>query len=495
MEIRVENDAFRTLDGHTFRFFRALPLTRCVAIAGFLALVAACNSTNTTSSFDPSGDDDDDDDDGTTVIPGSCNDPAMFESWRSYAETQLAAYDVPGGAIALVCNGRLEFASGIGVTKLGGSTPVDADTRFQLASVTKGLAAAAAVSLEEDGLLTLSAPVSAHVSSPVWGSIPLEKFLSHSSGFSTAFDNGATTLAGQVAAAANQPLWAPPGAVFNYSNVGYSIAGQVLVEAAGKPFADIVQERVFDPAGMTRATMSVDEVLAGGNYAWGTEGGAAVAPNDAYYAGDWYGPMGGAWSSVTDLAHWAEAHLDGMSSLSPSGFENLRTPRTPTMWADDYGLGLEIIDSSPKIVMHSGSTLGYQSDWLIIPELGFAVVALINVNDFSASAYYPQDLTWNAVEKYVDNIDFPAYPQPGTPAELAGTYQSLALGSVQVIDQGGGNLAARFNGGAAIPLDPAFADSYYVQHPTEGEIDFNFWRPNGGPAQFFVSLYGVGERQ
>lgn len=461
-------------------------VTRLVATAALAALVAGCNGTgvNATGGHDDGG--------GTPVVPGSCNDPEMFAGWRDHAEAQLAANAVPGGAIAIVCDGRLAFAEGLGVTKKGGSTPIDADTRFQLASLTKGLAAATAVSLEEDGLLSIPAPVSAHVSSAVWGDVPLEKFLSHTSGFSTVFDVEQATLEGAVAANANQPLWAPPGAVFNYSNVGYSIAGQVVAKAAGKPFADVIQERVFTPAGMTRATMSVPEVMSGGNYAWGTQEGSPVSPNDVYYAGDWYGPMGGAWSSVTDLAHWAEAHfaVAGTSTISAAGFANLATPRTPTTWGGQYGLGLEVMETSPRIVTHSGSTLGYQSDWLIIPERGFAIVVLINAN----GGYYPQDLTWNAVERYVPDLAFPAPPQAGTIDECVGSYDSLALGSVQIVDDGGA-LAARFGGGAPQPLIPSYGDSWYVNHPTQGEIDLTFWRPNGGQAEYIVSLWGVGRRQ
>ena len=68
---------------------------------------------------------------------------------------------------------------------------------------------------------------------------------------------------------AEQPLWSPPGVLYNYSNLGMSLAGLVLQEATGKKFADLVETRIFNPAGMDGASMHATVVESTGNFAYG----------------------------------------------------------------------------------------------------------------------------------------------------------------------------------------------------------------------------------
>ncbi len=443
-------------------------------------------------------DDSPDDDDGPGNDDGPAADgcPGGDAAWDEVvasAESMLAAEGIPGAAIAVVCNGQLAHAAGIGVRSTDAPDPVTSQTRFQLASLTKMFTGAAGVALSEAGTVDLNTPISGVLPTVGYGNVTLHQLLTHTASYPTEFaqvmSNDLLTV---VLDNGTQAMWAPPGAVWNYSNPGYAVAGAVLEQASGVPFADLIESEIFEPAAMTRATMRVQTVLAEGDYAYGHEMGAGpIAPDGSYFETGSYGPMGGAWGSVEDLAHWGEVHLQGGGAvLSEAGLASLTQFHTQTTSADHgYGYGVFVEDYfDPRVLSHGGSSPGFVSDWRVIPELGFGAFVILN-GDWA----YPGDLSDLIVDSYVD-LGWQGYEDEPTLADLVGTYvDTNELGTVTITDDGG-QLVANFGGSSQV-MTPYGADTFGVFHPALGyEIQVTFWRGAGPQAEYLVSIWGIGTR-
>ncbi|MGE0784599.1 MAG: serine hydrolase [Sandaracinaceae bacterium] len=421
---------------------------------------------------------------------------ATFATLVSEMRAALETNGVPGGAIAVVCGEQVAFVEAIGVRRRGGTDPVTRQTRFQWASSTKMLTAATAVALAEERIVELDAPLSTYLDVG-FGDITLRQLLSHTAGFPTDFDTFDPDLATLIAANREMRMWAPPGAVWNYSNPGFSVAGRALEAASGRPFAELVSTRVLAPAGM-QATLSTPTVMAG-DFAYGhtTDPSypAPIAPDGAYFHTTYYGPMGGVWGSIDDFARWLEVHVrDDGSVLSHDALTSMRTAHTRTTYpGTSYGYGMFVEASTPTLIHHGGSAPGFLAEWYAAPEAGFGIAILVNSDAWSPSAFAD-----SAVSRFID-VRYDAIEVPEGDASWAhyvGAYDDpIHFGRVTVTSEGG-HLYARFSarGDQRVELTPYWGDAYETQLAGDW-LDVNFWRD--GPsddASYLVSLWGVARR-
>jgi CubicO group peptidase (beta-lactamase class C family) len=474
-------------------------MSRCLYFG--IALLCACAAPG--SSFD--------DDDAAPSTPLCQDQVATFEAVVGFMADELEAAGVPGGSLAIVCEGQLAFSAGLGVRERGSEMSVGPETRFQIASVTKMFTAAAGMTLVEDGTLSLHAPVSdvlptINTEAPFGTPASLHHLLSHTAGYPTQFPGGVFTsseLATYFENNRDQPLWSPPGAAYNYSNLGMALAGLALETAAGEPFGDLVEQRVFMPAEMGRATLSVDTVMSDEDYARGHSGDATaeavIQPDGSYYHTGYYGPMGGAWASAEDLARWAAVQLaDGGVVMSSASMDLITTPHTPTGRSPTqaYGYGL-FMDSlyGTTTRSHSGSVGGYLTDWKLVPQAEFAVVVTVN-----ADWYWPGAVTDHALDAFGvrGDLDTSLYTyDPGEWGDLVGTYQDDNVYGTIVVTETASGLEADFvDRGFSSPLSPVFNQTFYYEDAERGmSYALVFWREaETGPTTYVVSLRGVGIR-
>lgn len=396
------------------------------------------------------------------------------------------------GALAIVCQSKRVFAKGFG-------KGVTETTRFQIASITKVLTATLALRMAERGKIKLDEPVRDQITfldgqSPYARPFTWAELLSHSSGFPTGFDDENLDLEPRIRSHAHDPLWSPPGAVFNYSNEGYAVAGLGLQLAAGEPFAGMIQREVFANAGMTGASMDAAAVEKDGNFAVGKSSDGDVKPTDGYLASTYYGPMGGAWVSSKDLAKFAQTLIAGGGTLlSKDALATMTTPRVDGFPGARYGLGLEITDHGGVTTWsHSGGVAGFGSYMSIAPSEGFAYVMMI------ASDEAWVDLEKDAFHAFTGKtLADPAVeaPQPSDAADVKGDYDSVTLGKLTVRDATGGGLelfSAKDN--KAVALTPTHARDVYGFTASDGYPDEATFRRVSGTVKFLVTGLGVGSR-
>jgi CubicO group peptidase (beta-lactamase class C family) len=201
--------------------------------------------------------------------------PAVVVAGDSAPTFSIAArmehYKVPGVSVAVIHDGKIEWAKGYGAREVGGTDSVTASTRFQAASISKPVAATAALRLVEEGRLELDANVNDALKS--WRvpdneftakqPVTLREILSHTAGLTVhgfpgyavgekvpstvdVLDGKGNTDAVRVDTV--------PGAMWRYSGGGYTVAQLLVHDVTGEPFVAAMQRLVLDPLGMKQST-------------------------------------------------------------------------------------------------------------------------------------------------------------------------------------------------------------------------------------------------
>lgn len=406
---------------------------------------------------------------------------------RSLAE-RMQALHVPGVAIAVVRRGQLDWSRGYGVTGSGG-LPVSGRTLFQAGSVSKPVAAVAALALVQRGKLSLDAPANAVLRSwqlpeTQWTQatpVTLRRLLSHTAGTSVhgfqgyaAGENLPTlqqVLDGQPPAT-SPPVRVvePPGGAYRYSGGGYSIAQQMMIDATNVPFAQIAARELFRPLGMSRSSFLQPLPAAAGPVAQPHDekgeplpGGAHVYPELA---------AAGLWTTAEDLARFViEIQRSAAGRGRVLAAATAREMLTPG--AGSWGLGFKITGSAATTAFfHDGSNAGYKATLVGHPGSGDGAVILTNGDQ---GYQLGQEILRGIAVAYGWSDYRPAQRREvALPAlqllPYAGTFAITGLGEFE-IRAAGGKLELEIRKGQVMRLIPAAARSFFT---TEQDIVANF---------------------
>ena len=192
-----------------------------------------------------------------------------FDALTAWLEEWMTRLDVPGATVG-VFQGSEVRSNGLGVADIRTNEPVRPDTVFQLASLTKIFTASGIVAAASNAGLDLSAPIAAWypsfaVSDPtVTETATMTHLLSHSAGWADMLephsDSATDTLAHYVEQMASFPQITQPGALFNYSNSSYLLAGHILATVTGEPYETSVKNLVLSPLGLTHTGFERDDL-------------------------------------------------------------------------------------------------------------------------------------------------------------------------------------------------------------------------------------------
>jgi len=422
-------------------------------------------------------------------------------------EETMAATGVPGVQVGVVHDGQVVFAKGYGVAEAGTDRPVTPETVFQLASVSKPIGATAVAAVVGRGDLAWDQPVVTELpdfqlsSEYVTQNVTVADLYSHRSGLPG--DTGGNDLetigydqASIIPRLRELPL-APFRATYSYSNFGLTVGGLAAAAAYGAPFAQMAQEVLFGPAGMTSTSFSHDEfaqrtdtarlhVLRDGVFTTGFERNA-----------DAQAPAGGASSNVVDLNRWmllqlAGGELDGQQIVDAEALAETKRShinQDPAAEVDrpitGYGLGWNLNQSivEPSLVewSHSGAfTVGTGTAHSMYPELDLGVVVLTNAQPTGAAeaiiATYVDTLLhgepsadWTSLYGGSFSpllspppLERPAAPVPARDASAyVGTYANAYFGDVVVRSGAEGLEMVMGPGGATVfRLEPYDGDQF-----------------------------------
>jgi CubicO group peptidase (beta-lactamase class C family) len=359
---------------------------------------------------------------------------------RRHAAPLVESGATPCVVVGILHEGRREHYA-FGTFSEGDPRVPDADTLFEIGSITKVFTATLLAEGARRDELALDDPLSRHlpegVDPPTFEGVEptLAQLAEHTAGLPPLPANfGATTLADPYADYDEEKLWAyldglqlarKPGERYAYSNLGAGLLGTLVARAAGMSYADLIRERITGPLGMPDTVIELDDEQRA-RFAPPHSAGGRPSTNWRFQA---LAGAGALRSTASDLLTFSAVQLD--PDDSPLG-EAIRTthqiradpPDDPTYVA----LGWHVAGDRSTLV-HAGGTNGYRSAIYVSPPLDLAVVVLTNAT---------VEQTSHAAEKIVQSIAGmnPAPVEMRATADLtpeqlgriAGAYVSPAFG-------------------------------------------------------------------
>lgn len=316
-----------------------------------------------------------------------------------------------GIAVAVVKDGKLLHAKGYGVKSIKNKKKIDKHTLFAIASNSKAFTAAALAILVDEGKLSWEDKVVDHVSEfkmyndYVTANFTILDLLTHRSGLGLGagdlmiFPDGADfTITDVLHSFQYQKTVSAFRTKFDYDNLLYIVAGEVVARVSGLSWVDFVQSRIFAPLEMNNSVATNSRLKENANLALPHDSEGDHIKQLPTYDCELVAAAGGIYASVDDLSKWMLMQLDRGkygSDLSKElfsekqqnqmwkphtnlGFTTKPNPRTHTHFAA-YGLGWSLRDIKGKIIIsHTGGLPGMLSKTVLVPELNLGIVVLTN---------------------------------------------------------------------------------------------------------------------
>jgi N-acyl-D-amino-acid deacylase len=382
----------------------------------------------------------------TTLITTGMYVPGL-SSYDRILTQLMTRWKIPGGSIAVVKEGRLVLARGYGLANLECNEPVEPESLFRIASISKPITSVAILKLVEEGKLDIDAKVFSLLDQfkPAIGKtvdtriydITVRQLLQHTGGWNreqsfdpmfisqriiqemgTASPTSSETI---IQFMLGQPLDFDPGSQYAYSNFGYCILGRLIEKVTGQTYYDYVRSKILEPAGIRH--MRLGHSLSNNRYENEVcyydydsapmvrsvfPGTSELVPNP--YGGFYLEAMdahGGWISSTIDLVRFVTALDTAMpSAVLKSETIALMTSRPAsylcTETSDYYGMGWNIqVKNGTNIWWHDGSLSG-TSALLVRTSGGLAWAALFNTRPKDTVVFFKE--LYNSLWEVFENV-------------------------------------------------------------------------------------------
>jgi CubicO group peptidase (beta-lactamase class C family) len=330
------------------------------------------------------------------LLLGACSDVAGPDD-RDSIEAWMEFHRVPGVSVAVIRDFEIAYLEQYGVLDRNTAVPVDENTRFQAASLSKSASAVVVLSLVEDGVVALDDDIEGYLTS--WelpwtvprGDEPvtLRRLLSHTAGTTvsgfrgyrqgeslpTLLDilNGATPANSAPVVVAETP-----GAAFSYSGGGYEVMEQAIYDVTGRTWPELARTQVLDPLGMSRSTFrqpapdSLQPYLPTGHYADGSvvPGGHHTYPEIA---------AAGLWTTPEDMALFLIDLQRSLRGDSGGVLTRASVELLVTEVRRQYGLGFDLSTRLGQPYFgHQGANDGFRGGMIAHRSSGDGAVILTN---------------------------------------------------------------------------------------------------------------------
>jgi CubicO group peptidase (beta-lactamase class C family) len=319
----------------------------------------------------------------------------------------MRAWQIPGAAVAIVKNDRVIYVNGYGTKEVGGTEAVTGDTLFQIASTSKAFTTAALAMLASEQKLSFDDPVRQHLDyfrlsdMCADSQVTIRDLVSHRTGLTRhdeLWDNTPLTRAEVIRSMGQVALTKPFRTTYQYQNIMFIAAGEVVANASGMSWDDYVRTRIFQPLQMTRTVITDAEWNESDHatgYRWDSRNNRVVLQRPIDTAT--LGAGGAIKSSARDMANWIRFQLaNGAFNLTqlldPAMLEETKMPVTPRRVEKttrdenpetnvmSYGMGWTIQDYRGELlVSHSGALNGFRTHVDLLPRRNTGFVVMANV--------------------------------------------------------------------------------------------------------------------
>jgi CubicO group peptidase (beta-lactamase class C family) len=337
------------------------------------------------------------------------NQPATADAQQSDLAGKLARIEraveekrkelgVPGVALAIVKDDEVIFQKGFGLRDVARNQPVTADTLFGIGSSTKSFTAMAAVISQDQGKLSLDDSPKKYLSSfrlqdpEADKTITVRDLLLHRSGLKVSDFVWASGVLNRDDVIKLFGLAKPTAKLretFQYQNIGYTAAGEVVARANDTTWERLIEEDIFKPLGMTSSHTSIRQMTKDGNHAIGYSVDNKVATQEDLLDLSGIAPAGAINSNVKDMSQWIRLMLgggtfEGKQIVSARGFNDIVRKQISVgdslPFADaNYGLGWLMSDrNGHPLIFHPGGVPGFNAMVEVVPDQRLGFVVLVN---------------------------------------------------------------------------------------------------------------------
>lgn len=387
---------------------------------------------------------------GTAPIADDPRVADAVRAWEVWVEYQGEINGVPGMSIGIVHDQELIAANAFGFSNPASAMLATTETLYSICSISKLFTSVAVMQQRDAGRLRLDDPVAGRLSwfeiedvHPEDEPITVRGLLTHSSGlpresdypYWADADYPFPTREQIMARLGEQQTLYPASRYFQYSNLGLTLAGEIVAATSGEKFGAYVRSRILDPLGMDDTFTEVPEEFRGGRLAVGYSARKRDGQRDvvAPFQTRGIAPAAGFASNVGDLARFA---MWQFRLLSNGGEEVLRASTLREMqrvqwvdpdWKTTWGLGFNISrDGGHTFASHGGGCPGYYTHFRTEPKTKIAAIVLTNAIGSEVGFYTRQafDLIAPAIQKALK--DPKGVPQRGEDLDrYVGTYGSI----------------------------------------------------------------------
>ena len=303
----------------------------------------------------------------------------------SYIKAEMRRQQIPGVSLAVIRNGKITLLKSYGFSNVEHQIPVKPETVFQSGSIGKQFTAAAIMILVQDGRLALDDNIRKYFpdAPESWKSITIRHLLTHTAGMGDYPPEISLrrdyTEDEYLSIIKSTPLAYPPGAKWDYSNLGYVTLGILIRKITGKFYGDFLTERIFQPLGMTTARVISEEDIVP-NRAAGYRLVKGQLKNQ-----EWVSPStnttadGSLYLTILDLAKW-DAALYTDKLLKPSSLAEMWAPaklNDGTRKAYGFGWHTDEIHHR-RILHHGGAWQGFKSFIIRFPDDKLTIIFFAN---------------------------------------------------------------------------------------------------------------------
>ena len=315
----------------------------------------------------------------------------------------MAAWQVPGLAVAAVQDGRTIAIRGFGRRDVNRGLPVTRRTLFATGSITKSFTTLGLAILAEDGRLEWDTPITRLAPGfrmhgrALTNAITLRHMVSHRTGMprhDALWVLGAVDRAGLMRRLRFLKPAAPLGQVFAYNNLMFAAAGHIAGRLAGIPWETFTRRRILNPLGMTRVRLSLAGFVAARDraaaYFPAADGRVRIDARDT----DAIGPAAAIYADVTDMARYVrfllgDGALAGRRLIGAATARMLRSPRAaipgrsrfPEIGRKHYAMGFYTTTyRGRRLVYHPGFIDGYGGMISFMPDDGVGAIVLSNLS-------------------------------------------------------------------------------------------------------------------
>lgn len=339
-----------------------------------------------------------------------------LEQFSKNFESGLIDEEIPGGAVAIVKEGRIVFQKGFGVKERGKPDKVDEHTVFRLGSLSKGFTSVLAGVLAEEGAVKWDHPITHYLNDfrlhdpEQTDLVQIRHLLSHTTGlprhaYTNLVEDG-LSLHQIIPRFETVPLVSRVGSQHSYQNAAYSLIEIILEAQTNTDFNILLYEKLLKPLEMDHSSTNYDSIYNSGNrasphlYHSRTQGRVPVPISGKYYNAVSSGGMN---ASASDMGKWLlllTGHYPDIISEKTLAeiFEpmaTIRNRRFSRHWdgvgQSHYGMGWRVLDNhGQKIVYHGGYVNGFRSEIAFSPEDGAGIFIVINTHSNYPLAVIPE---------------------------------------------------------------------------------------------------------